>query len=102
MARMGAMSRHELDVATWVAVARLGLMSRHHFDVATWAAVWAEKRCRDPAWRSRPGRMSRPDLGAGCLGVSRQVHAQQARDLRWLRERHAHDKLAVRAAAPTT
>ena len=49
------MSRHELDVATWAAVAGLGLMSRHHFDVATWAAVWAEKRGRDTNLMSRHG-----------------------------------------------
>ena len=62
------------------------LMSRHGAsfqEVATWNDV--------STWP-----------GAGCLGVSRQVHAQRARDLHWLRARHARDKLVVRAAAPTT
>ena len=34
--------------------------------------------------------------------MSRPVHAQHARDLRWLCTRHARDLLAVLAAAPTT
>ena len=46
--------------------------------------------------------MTLPDLGAGCLGVSREVHAQHAHDLSWLRARHARDLLVVCAAAPTT
>ena len=45
------------------------LVSRHQSEVATWGR--------------QPG-------GVG------QVHAQHARDLRWLRSRHARDKLAVR------
>ena len=34
--------------------------------------------------------------------MSRQVHAQHACDLRWLRARHAGDKLALRTSAPMT
>ena len=34
------MGLSRLDVATWATVARLGLMSRHGFDVATWTSVW--------------------------------------------------------------
>ena len=44
--------------------------SRHRFEVATWLI---EIRCLDLGFRSRPR--------AGCLGVSRPAHAQQARVL---------------------
>ena len=64
----------------------MGLMSRPGLVVLE---VATRERCRDLAW-------------AGCLGVSRPVHAQPARDLRWLCARHARDQPAVRTAAPTT
>ena len=44
------MSRHEFDVATLATVARLGLMSRHGIDVATWTSV---KGGRDMKMMSR-------------------------------------------------
>ena len=71
-------------------------MSRQGIDVATWLSC--------PGGRDL-GMMSRPGLGLGKGEGGRDMRprpGRYARDLRWLRVRHARDKLAVRAAAPTT
>ena len=48
---------------------------------------------------SRPGRFDWARQGGRDM---RPRPRRYVRDLRWLRARHAHDKLAVHVAAPTT
>ena len=71
----------DLDCPEWCH--DTNLMSRHRAsfqEVATWnnVATWP---------------------GAGFLGVSRQVHAQHARDLRWLRATCARQASCARSSA---
>ena len=116
------MSRHHCKVATWVAVVRPGLMSRHGQRRGQRSGVATPPGGRDldcPEWCRDTNLMSRHGasfmevatwndvatwLGAGCLGVSRQVHAQHARDMRATsllcaqqRPRHGHCARSVRA-----